>query len=65
MGLASDLFFHDFYYYFPKIEAGGDLVYEDCLAFIDYILVPKKSEKEIVEAFKLFDRNGMGHISTT
>lgn len=39
--------------------------YDDCLAFIDYILAPKKSDKEIVEAFKIFDRNGVGHISTT
>ncbi len=65
LGFNLELFFYDFYYYFPHVQSGGDLSYEDCIAFIDYILTPKKSHKQIMDAFKTFDSNGVGHIATS
>lgn len=45
MGINSELFLSDFYYYFPQIQSGGDLSFDDCLAFLDYILTPKNSKQ--------------------
>lgn len=49
----------------PNIKKGGSLSFEDCLAFIDYIITPKTSNKDMINVFKLFDKSGTGHISTT
>lgn len=64
IGLSSDLFLRDFYFFFPEIEKGDDLHYEECLAFLDYILTPKITDKQITDAFKLLDKFCNGHIKT-
>ena len=64
IGINDELFLSDFYYYFPDIEAGGDLYFNDCIAFLDYILTPKNTNEEIIEMFKVFDKSGIGHINT-
>ena len=40
------------------------MAFDDCLAFLDYILTPRLSDKEVVSIFKMLDRNGIGHIAT-
>jgi Ca2+-binding EF-hand superfamily protein len=43
---------------------GGELTFNDCLAFLDYILTDHFSNCETMNAFKMFDKNGTGHIAT-
>lgn len=64
LGLTSELFFHDLYLHLPELSDGADLSYENCLAFLDYILSDNGKDKERMEIFKMLDRFGNGHINT-
>jgi Ca2+-binding EF-hand superfamily protein len=62
--LQSELFFHDLYLHLPELEQDRDLSFEECLAFLDFILTENSEEKSIIEIFKMIDRVGNGHINT-
>ena len=51
----------DVNYYFPQLEKGEGVDFQEVLRFLDYATAPIK-QTESLEAFKCFDRNGVGQI---
>jgi calmodulin len=57
---------HNNYYYSESLlQLGKDkIVFEDCLPFIERLQKePKDTVEDIVEAFKIFDKDGNGYLS--
>lgn len=46
------------------MQAGRALTYDEILRFLDYILTSNTNNLDHMEAFKSFDRNGTGQISS-
>lgn len=63
LGLNNELFLKDLTYYYPNIHTQS-LTFLQIVKFLDFILTPKNRSLESIEAFKCFDRNGTGQIST-
>jgi Ca2+-binding EF-hand superfamily protein len=61
IGLGNELFLRDLNYYFPQLEKGEGVSFQELLQFLDFTTAPIK-QAESLEAFKCFDRNGVGQI---
>jgi Ca2+-binding EF-hand superfamily protein len=51
-------------YYYPEVQNGRGLTYDQIIKFLDYLLTHSTNTMANMEAFKNFDRNGQGQISS-
>lgn len=63
IGLNNELFLQDLNYYLPQIGT-HPINFQQTIKFLDFIISSKYEHHANIEAFKCFDRNGLGQIPT-